>query len=510
MKVEARLTFDKFRHDQSHDAHLVVSLTAPALKAAEDKRQSLCIIPVIDVSPSMIGPKFEYAKRSILKLIDHLAPGDYCGLIQFSQTAEVIAMPTKVSPETKDDLKRKVGDLQIGNATNIAGAMLKGLEIANKMDLSASVLTRVILFTDGEANCGPAVRPDEILELVEPNLGLASLSAFGYGTDAQQTLLSDMAKHGKGNYAFVQNPDDALSAFGKELGGLLSTYATDLVVDLKPVGGHEITAVISDVDAQEKEDIGGEVQVRIPDLLAEETRHLVFGVKLAEQKNSFPRATSVFDVEVGYDTLSAAKRKEHNTESVKAKVRFVKPGEEQEKATPELDQIVGLAQVVRAQIEAEQAAKVGDWTAAYQKVQSLSSNLKTRGLVGVSNIAAKVASHFGSAGAYTSGDGQAYLASVSRGMTRGMGGSYCLSAMDDLASVGVNMANSAQGITSSSFASDDPGPEPQADNPNLSWSQILVNPDVKVDLSPFTVTADTSAPPSDPAPSLNTKRSDRW
>lgn len=522
MQVEARLTHSKIRHDQDFDAHLVVSLTAPTPEA-DDKRQALCIVPVIDVSPSMAGPKFEYAKKSILKLIDHLAPGDYCGLIQFSRQAEVIAMPTKVTPEAKDDLKRKVGNLELGSATNIAGALLKGLEVANQMDLSANVKTRVILFTDGEANVGPAVKPQDILKLVEPNLGLASVSAFGYGHDAQQDLLAGIAKDGKGNYAFVQNPDDALSAFGTELGGLLSTYATDLVLEVKPLQGHEITSVISDVDAMEKEDIGGDITVNIPDLLAEETRHLVFEVKLKEQKNAFPRATSVVDVECGFDILTALSKKERKTVEVKAKVQFVKPGEEDEKADKALDQIVGLAQVVQAQIEAEEKCSGGDFAAAAQIMGAVQNGFASRGLDGVANIAAKLGSHVASQSAYTSNS--AYLASFSRGATRGMGvASYDSGAADDLKSVGVSMDNSMMRGTSQLFVEPGPGSAdvdagdnivgPAGDAPG-AWtvSDAADLPNVDADalqkLLAGAATPEAEAEPKKRA-KLSSKKSSRW
>ena len=494
MQVDARLTFDRIRHDEDFDAHLVVSLTAPAMEEGDNKRQPLCIVPVIDVSPSMEwNQKFEYAKRSILKLIDHLAPGDYCGLIQFSRIAEVVAEPVKITPESKETLKRKVGDLEIGSATNIADALLKGLEVANKMDLSSSVLTRVILFTDGEANVGVATEPADILKLVEPNLGLASVSAFGYGEDAQQDLLADIAKDAKGNYAFIQNPDDALSAFGKELGGLLSTHATSLVIDVKPLKGHEVTSVVSDVDAQEKEDIGGEIQVKIPDLLAEETRHLVFGVKLAEQKNTHPRAVGVFDVEVCFDILNALSRKERQEVKAKAKVQFVKAGEEQEKADKDLDQIVGLAQVVEAQIEAEVQAKAGDFTGAVKHMKAARRRVMSRGLVGVGAIAAKVSTHLGSNEAYASGG--SYLASMSRGGTRAMGvASYDIGAAADLSNLGVSMDNAAMRGTSASFE--------QTDSPGSSnWNGF---PDVP--------TLDEPEATPDPLAKVrvSSKRSNRW
>jgi Ca-activated chloride channel family protein len=452
MKIDARLTFDKVRYDQDADAHLVLSLTAPAL-SVEEKRPPLCIVPVIDVSPSMEGPKLVYAKRSLIKLIDHLSANDYCGLVKFSHAAEIVAKPVRVTAEAKEDLKRKVGELTVSGSTNIADALLTGLSVANNMDLSVEVITRVILFTDGSANTGVATTPEGILALVAPNKGIASVSAFGYGADAQQNLLSDLAQKGNGNYAFVQNPDDALSAFGKELGGLLSTYATNLVLDLSPLVGHQITEVVSDVTVED--DDLGQVTIKIPDLLADETRNIVLAVKLKEQKNAFPREVNVFDVKVGYDVLDANCRKERKDLEAKAKVQFVKPGEEQTKADPELDKIVALAQIVRGQIEAEEHAKQGNFVQAQGIMRGVSGNISGRGLADLGIIAATVGDRMGSRSVYASSG--SYLSSLQRGATRGLGvASYDLSAAKDLQTAGVVMSNASQTSTAESFTQEDP------------------------------------------------------
>ncbi|MDX5194356.1 hypothetical protein IGO00_24620, partial [Salmonella enterica subsp. enterica serovar Weltevreden] len=92
--------------------------------------------------------------------------------------------------------------------------------------------------------------------------------------------LSELAKRGGGNYAFIKNPDEALSAFGKELGGLLSTYAQDIVLDLAPHNGHKIEEVLSDVSVEEKDQ---KVVIKLGDLLSEEERHVVIAMKLSEQ-----------------------------------------------------------------------------------------------------------------------------------------------------------------------------------------------------------------------------------
>lgn len=449
MKIDARLTHEKLRHDQDNDTHLVLTLTAPALVQTQ-KRPRICIIPVLDISPSMAGSKIEYAKRSIEKLIDHLAPDDYCGLVVFDRTARIVEKPRKVSLDTKQDLKRKLTNLPLGSGTNIADALLVGLEVANKMDLGGEIITRVILFTDGEANCGPAIATADILRLVEPNRGVATVSAFGYGQDANQQLLSEMAKLGRANYAFVENPDDALTAFGKELGGLISTYATNIEIRVSPLDDHTISDVISDVDVEE-EKVGHDVTIKLPDILAEETRHIVIAVKLKAQGSGGPRAVNVFEVKAGFDTLDANSHKERKGTEAKAKTQFVKKGDEQAKPDEELDKIVGLAEVIRAQIEAEVEAKKGNFRAAQQRMNNVQASVGSRGHQHLQQLTSNISSRLDNSVNYNSGG--SYLASVSRGGTRGFGvASYEVSAAADLGHVGVVMSNSVQASTSTAFS----------------------------------------------------------
>lgn len=433
MKIESQLSHTRVRYDQDNDGHLVLSLTAPPL-ATEAQRPRICIVPVIDVSPSMRGEKFHYAQRSILKLIDHLGADDYCGLIQFSYAAEVLQRPVRMTSEAKEELKRKVGDLKIGSATNIADALLTGLKVANDMDLAADVITRVILFTDGEANTGPAIKDADILALMTKNVGLATVSAFGYGLDAKQSLLSDIAKAAKGNYAFVQHPDAALTAFGRELGGLISTYAMDLVLRVQPVSGHQISRVVSDVEAEEN--VTGQITVKIPDLLADETRHIVFAVKLAKQKNAFPRPFNAFEVKASYDVIDANGQKERKQHEEKVKLQFVKPGEEQDKPSSEIDAIIGRAQIVRAQVEAEEHAKRGDYAGASAHMRSFAASLNARGQTSLEHVANSLGDRMASAQLYSASAG--YRTSMARGATRGTGvSSYDAAAEADLHSMGV-------------------------------------------------------------------------
>lgn len=416
MQVKPQFTFEKVRHDQAHNHHLVLSLTAPK-SDWEKKRPPLCIIPVLDISGSMGGPKLEYAKQSILKLIDHLSADDYLGIVSFSSNARIESEPRKMTLDAKNELKALVNRFRTEGSTNFSTGMLMGLQIANKLDLPEATLVRVIMFTDGQPTHG-ITDPQGLSDLLDKQAGRATVSAFGYGTDANQELLQGLSERGKGNYAFVRDPDAALSAFGKELGGLLSTYAQDIRVDLTPNNGHQITEVLTDADVDEG--VTGEVEIKVPHLLSEETAHIVVAVKLAEQKQAGPRQVNAFDVKVRYQVVDADGKLLEKVEEAKAKIQFVKPGEEQGKPTKEVDEIVARAQLTRAQTTAEAAASRGDFQMADAAFESL--NFSERGHVGVAAVAAHVNGMYRSKGDYAkSGGNRMALRSA---MLRGVGASH--------------------------------------------------------------------------------------
>ena len=295
MKIQTRFTHDKVRFDKPHDVHLVVSLKAPKLDW-ETKRPPVCIIPIIDVSGSMKGEKLDYAKKTLLKLVDHLRPGDYCGLGAFATQVYEIQAPIEMTQASKDALKNRIGDLRDTDSTNFSGGLELGLKWGSKVDVGKDMLVRVIMLTDGCANHG--IASAEGLAQIVDTRGKTTVSCFGYGTDANQELLADLAKRGGGNYAFIKHPDEALSAFGKELGGLLSTYAQGIVLDLAPHNGHKIEEVVSDVDVEEKD---AKVIIKLGDILSEEERHVVIAMKLSEQTQALPREMNIVDVKIDFD-----------------------------------------------------------------------------------------------------------------------------------------------------------------------------------------------------------------
>lgn len=498
MKINVQSSFDKVKFDEGKEIHLVVSLVAPKMEW-QKKRPPICVVPVIDVSGSMSGAKLEYAKQSIMKLIDHLQPGDYCGLVAFESSVYAIAEPMEMTQSKKDELKKKVGEMRPMGGTNFAGGMVQALSYLSKMDLKGGTILRIIMFTDGQANEG-VHDPEGLKRLLKANIGSASMSCFGFGNGCDQELLATLSKEGQGNYAFISNPDQALTAFAKELGGLLSTYAQNIVVDLAPHNGHEFTDVVSDVDSEED---GKKVKIKLRDILSEEVRQLVVALKLSPQTKALPRPMNVADVVVIYDLLNEKGELEHRKEEVKSKIEFVKAGEEQDKPTKEVDAIVAQAQVVQKQIEAEEQALKGNYRGAQLMMMDMAREVDLRGFHGLGNIATKTSGHLSSHANYTAG--ARYLRSSTKGLSRGMGLSYGNDeAMADLESVGVACCNAAQTDTVGSFIGDASGGGGTVD----AVGNVLQSVAGSIIVPQSVVQASKKPEPS--KSSLSKKRSKRW
>jgi Ca-activated chloride channel family protein len=313
MKLSTNFDYPRLAANQEQTVHLMISAQAPKIDWAGN-RKPVTIVATIDISSSMHGPKMEYAKKSTMKLIDNLGAEDKLGIIAFDHNVETITEPVLMTPETKQRLKEQVSRLQPRGSTNFSGAMLEALKHA-----SQNGPARVILFTDGQPTAG-VTNTHQIVELLKSNLkNGTTVSCFGYGDDHDSKFLTQLADLGQGNYAYIKNPDDALVAFAKELGGLMSCYAQNLKFKIEAKEGVELVQVLSDVDVEETEK---GLSITVSDLYAEEVRHILVEMKLPAHK-ALPRAVTVADVFLSYVNTQTTKSE---TASDKAQVEFKKEG----------------------------------------------------------------------------------------------------------------------------------------------------------------------------------------
>lgn len=473
MLLKPQFTFEKVRFDQSTDLHLVVSVTAPK-SDWQTHRPPLCIIPAVDRSGSMQGAKMSYAIRSLDKLIDHLTPEDTFGLVSFSTDSSIDFPPEKMTADAKVRAKKVVSNYRANGNTFLSGGITKAFEVLANLDLGDTTITRVILFTDGQPNVG-LTTADTLNSLLTQQRGRASVSAFGYGSDANQELLNSLSSTGDGNYAFIQDPDSALGAFGKELGGLLSTYAQDLIIELTPRDGNQVLEILSDFDVEEIRT--GEARVKIPHILSEETIDIVLKAKLAVQKHPGPRQVNAIGAKLSCQVLGSDGKMKLEEAEGNAKIQFVKAGEEQTTPTKEVDELVARAQLLQAQNQAEAAAKRGDFAAAGLCFDSMQLDFAARGHVGVAAASNLLGSNYRTPGVYAQTGGRRM------GMSKGLNRARAASALADedhgmLRSLGIVETNSAQDVLMESFMADpaDPGISPPMVVPPDAGNMVAPKP----------------------------------
>jgi len=356
MKVTAKLSKNKYDFSKDHETHLLVELEAPKVEWDKD-RSPICIIPVLDVSGSMGGEKIEYLKKACRKLFTHLSPGDFSGIVAYDSSVYEVAPIREITQYQKDDLKEKVSKLNAGSCTNLSGGLTKAFEWINGLALPSNVILRVLVFTDGLANVGITGRA--LIDLVKENKNRATVSAFGFGFDCQQELLADIATAGGGNYAFIDSPEAALTAFARELGGLMSTYGQDIKVSIVPDKNNGIVEILNDEDVLEDE---GNVIVSLRDILGEEKKWVVAKVKLNKVEKPLPRKVVAFRASVSYNDKNGQLQK---LKEIPLKIKFCKPEEESKEEDVLVVQQRDRLLAAKAQEKAEAYVRLGDYTSAF-------------------------------------------------------------------------------------------------------------------------------------------------
>lgn len=246
MKIKATLGKKKVLAGQGHDAELLVKLLAPA-PPSNVQRPALAIVPIVDVSGSMSGSKLQAVQRALMQLVGHLVPGDHVGLVTFDHEARVVLPVVEVTESSRARLRAAIQGLSADGNTNLAGGFLAGVGAVKDARLPERIRARLILLTDGQANVGVATTRPELGALVASQLATQSLSAFGYGDDCDHGLLAGLAEEGRGSFAYIANEDIVLTAFGRELGGLVATYAADVRIQVTPIAGAPIEASLGDL-----------------------------------------------------------------------------------------------------------------------------------------------------------------------------------------------------------------------------------------------------------------------
>lgn len=357
--------------------HLMLELTGDAPES-KTERPALDIIALVDVSGSMSSSrKMENVKESLKLLVEHMGPRDFLTIITFNPSASVGLPRTATETTAKSGILNRISTFTPQGGTNFSGALaLAHYEASQKKDGDCPV-KRMIFFTDGCPTVGNT-DPNYLIKACGRVPKGWVITTMGYGRpeggpqdrgggggDIDLDLLEKMADAGHGGFYYVENGDSAARAFGRELGGLLTTVAQNIRVACEALSTDIV--VESVLEEFEVEDKSSRLIARIPDLLAEETKLLTFA--LVHKALHGPRTNDrpALRVTVAWQDLSSARMEQAAFEVV---LQRVSPQEADRRPDPEVAAEIAVVAAIRAQEQAYELALAGRYGRAYELLKS--------------------------------------------------------------------------------------------------------------------------------------------
>jgi Ca-activated chloride channel family protein len=382
MKVNYTLSQSLIATDSETNLDLLISFQA-AETGDRLPRRPLNLSLVLDRSGSMGGIPLRYAIQAAQKLVDYLTPEDFLSVVIYDDWAEVIVPPQKV--EEPGAIKKTIGRIYAGGCTNLSGGWLLGCEQV-KSKQSPERLNRVLLLTDGLANCGiqdPKVLTKTSQDKAEEDIITTTL---GFGNNFNEDLLIDMANAAGGNFYFIQSPDDASQVFEIEMESLVSVVAQNLTVTLQPEDFVAIGDVLNNYRTQK---VGNKVEVFMGDVYGVEPKPLA--VPLTVTPKSASGKTRIATIAYKYQTIVNDSIQDFNDQFfVSLNIGSAEEAKEVQPDTQVIEQTSQL-RIAKLKDEAVSLADSGNFSEAVAKLQETIEELKRKALDEFFEIAEEIA-----------------------------------------------------------------------------------------------------------------------
>ena len=215
-----------------NDDHRLIHIGLQGREIATEDLPPANLVFLIDVSGSMQpANKLPLLKSSFKLLVDKLRTEDRVAIVTYAGQAGLALESTPGDEKAK--INAAIDALGAGGCTAGAKGIITAYKIA-KQYYRKGGNNRVILATDGDFNIGVS-SDGEMTELIESKRDegiFLTVLGFGCGNykDSKMEILADK---GNGNYAYIDNINEARKVLVYDLRGTLFTIAKDVKIQIE-------------------------------------------------------------------------------------------------------------------------------------------------------------------------------------------------------------------------------------------------------------------------------------
>jgi Ca-activated chloride channel family protein len=213
-------------------AHRLVRIGIQAKKIATEGLPRSNLVFLLDVSGSMTPEnKLPLVKRAFRLLVEQLREDDRVAIVVYAGAAGQVLEST--SGDQKARILAAIDRLEAGGSTAGGQGIVLAYDVAQR-HLIEGGNNRVILATDGDFNVGVSGEGELVRLIEEKRKSGVFLTVVSVGEgNLQDRKMEQLADHGNGNYAYIDNILEAKKVFVQELGGTLHTVAKDVKIQVE-------------------------------------------------------------------------------------------------------------------------------------------------------------------------------------------------------------------------------------------------------------------------------------
>ncbi len=213
-------------------AHRLVHIGLQGREISKENMPPSNLVFLLDVSGSMEAPnKLPLLKNAFKLLVKQLRAEDRVAIVVYAGASGVV-LPSTPGSE-KRTMRLAIDDLQAGGST--AGA--QGIHLAYKIAEANFIKegnNRIILATDGDFNVGQSSDSELVQIIEEKRKKGVFLSVLGFGTgNYKDAKMEKLADNGNGNYAYIDNINEARKVLVNEITSTLYTIAKDVKLQIE-------------------------------------------------------------------------------------------------------------------------------------------------------------------------------------------------------------------------------------------------------------------------------------